>query len=182
MPPERSFLIAHGLYGSPEGHWQPWLHGELLAAGEDSRFPQFTDPDDPDPATWMAEMAGALDAMPGRRNLLAHSLSCVTWIRGATEGAMPRVDRVLLVAPPTSADWDAIVRFRDFTPDPARVRAAAGEALIVCSDADPYAPEGAVTAFATPLGLPHHLIAGAGHINGESGFGPWPWVRDWALR
>jgi predicted alpha/beta hydrolase family esterase len=50
----------------------------------------------------------------------------------------------------------------------------------VCSDNDPYSERGAVEAYAKPLGLAFHVIPGAGHINPDSGYGPWPEVHHWA--
>ena len=52
---------------------------------------------------------------------------------------------------------------------------------VVCSDGDPYSRAGAEVAYAKPLGLPCTVIAGAGHINPDSGYGPWPEVLRWAL-
>jgi predicted alpha/beta hydrolase family esterase len=50
---------------------------------------------------------------------------------------------------------------------------------VVGSDKDPYCPAGPERSFARPLNLPIDILEGAGHINPESGFGPWPAVEDW---
>jgi predicted alpha/beta hydrolase family esterase len=49
-----------------------------------------------------------------------------------------------------------------------------------CSTPDPYCPETATEAFA---GLfPNAIcIPGAGHVNADAGYGPWPAVEQWAL-
>ena len=60
-------------------------------------------------------------------------------------------------------------------------RARPAETLIVCSDDDPYCPPGAVATYAEPLGIAAHVIAGAGHINTDAGYGEWPEVEAWAL-
>jgi uncharacterized protein len=49
----------------------------------------------------------------------------------------------------------------------------------VTSDADPYCPGGGVERYAEPLGVPYDLLPGAGHINTDAGFGPWPAVEAW---
>jgi predicted alpha/beta hydrolase family esterase len=50
---------------------------------------------------------------------------------------------------------------------------------LVCSDADPYCPEGAGTLYGAPLGIPVDLIPGRGHINLDAGYGPWRSVEAW---
>jgi uncharacterized protein len=50
----------------------------------------------------------------------------------------------------------------------------------VCSDNDPYCPEGAAGAYGEPLELPVDVLAGEGHLNPDSGHGPWPEVEAWA--
>ena len=47
---------------------------------------------------------------------------------------------------------------------------------IVCSDNDPYCPEGAHTLYPGPA----DLLEGQGHINPDAGYGPWPAVEAWA--
>jgi predicted alpha/beta hydrolase family esterase len=113
--------------------------------------------------------------------VLAHSLSCLLWLRHASRAEGRIAERVLLVAPPAVDTVPAVVRFSDFDPDPARVRAAAGHTRIFCSDDDPYNPAGAVSTHAEPLGLPVEVIPGAGHLNVDAGYGPWPAVERWAL-
>ena len=64
---------------------------------------------------------------------------------------------------------------------PRDVTRAAAETLIVCSDDDPYCPPGAVATYAEPLGIPAHVMPGAGHVNTDAGYGEWPDVEAWAL-
>ena len=51
---------------------------------------------------------------------------------------------------------------------------------LVHADDDPYCPEGAAELYGRPLQIRGELLRGAGHINPESGFGPWPAVERWA--
>ena len=178
----RSFLILHGLSGSPEGHWQAWLAERLREAGEHVVFPDLPECDDPCPEEWRAALDRSLGELRGERVVIAHSLGCLLWVRRASDADRgPLAERVLLVAPPDLDDVPAVVSFRSFEPNPERVRAAAGETRIVCSDNDPYNPGGAVATFAKPLGIPADLIPGGGHLNLDAGYGPWPAVERWAL-
>ena len=51
------------------------------------------------------------------------------------------------------------------------------QARLVCSDNDPYCPEGADKLYGP---LPTDILPGAGHINPDAGYGPWPAVEAWA--
>jgi predicted alpha/beta hydrolase family esterase len=114
--------------------------------------------------------------------VLCHSLACLAWLRAAARPSPGSLaSRLLLVAPPWRDDLEPVARFLDHGARARDVTQAAGETLIVCSDDDPYCPPGALAAYAEPLGIPAHVIPGAGHVNPEAGFGEWPAVEAWAL-
>ena len=179
---QRRVLIVHGWEGSGPDHWQTWLADELRAAAAHVRYPELPDPYEPDPVRWgealQAEIA-ALAAGPGERCVACHSLGSVLWLREAGRIAPERhVDRVALVAPPSAAGVpDVLAPFFGFEPSATGAR----ETRVTCSDDDPYCPEGAVSAWAQPLGVPADVIPGAGHLNTDAGYGPWPAMRDWLL-
>lgn len=179
----RSFLILHGWQGSGPDHWQTWLAQRLAAAGEEVRYPDLPDPDYPDATEWAATIRAELAAMDGDRTVLCHSLACLVWARAAPAiAADGPVDRVLLVTPPCPVT--PIPGVKDLYPTPLDAEAvarSAREARVVATDNDPYCPAGAARSFARPLGLPVDILPGAGHINPEAGFGPWPGIEDWCL-
>ena len=175
----RSFLILHGYEGSGPGHWQSWLAERLAAAGERVSYPDLPDPHEPSLPAWRDALAEELRREP---TVVAHSLACILWLHHCrapvAEGA--RAARVLLVAPPSLAG--APEPIRSFFPvplDAAQVAAAAEETRLVCSDDDPYCPEGAAALYGEPLALPFDLLEGAGHVNADAGFGPWPAAAAW---
>src|SRR4051794_4422461 len=86
------------------------------------------------------------------------------------DGGRP-AQRVLLVAPPSQAGAPEVLY--PFFPAP---DVALENARLVCSDDDPYCPEGAANLY---TGLPTDLLPGAGHINPDAGFGPWPAAEAW---
>jgi predicted alpha/beta hydrolase family esterase len=167
----RSFLILHGYLGSGPDHWQTWLAERLRAAGETVAYPDLPDPEHPDLAAWRAALETALAALPPQPTVIAHSLGCLLWMHHA---AGDRAERVLLVAPPSLAGAPEPIRrgFFPVTLDPAAV----GDARLVCADADPYCPEGAGALYG---GIPVDVLPGAGHVNPDAGFGPWPEVEAW---
>lgn len=181
------FLILHGWQGSGPDHWQSWLAERLREAGHHVQYPQLPKCDEPCPDRWgmafRAELAQLVSG-PGERAVVGHSLGCVLWLREAHRIAgAKRIDRVALVAPPCpGAAVPELAAFYPSGAERAAVGSAAGVTRLVCSDNDPYCPEhGADRHWAAPLGLTVDLLPGAGHINVESGFGPWPEMEAWCL-
>ena len=179
-------LILHGLGGSGPDHWTTWLAQTLRVRGARVRYPQLPSPDTPDPEAWAAalheELAGLAEA-PAERVVTCHSLSCTLWMREAGRiAASGRPDRVALVAPPSLAAVppEAAPLF-DPPPDREALAAAAGHTRIVCSEPDPYCPEGAANHWALPLGLAVDLLPDSGHINVDAGYGPWESMAEWVL-
>ena len=168
----RSFLILHGYQGSGPEHWQTWLAERLTAAGERVAYPGLPDPDMPSLPAWRAALARELR---DGQTVLAHSLACILWLHHCSEPVSDaRADRVLLVAPPSRAGAPEPIH-----PFFAVPLAASPGTRLVCSDDDPYCPEGAAALYGEPLGLEIDLLAGAGHVNPEAGFGPWPAAEAW---
>jgi predicted alpha/beta hydrolase family esterase len=185
-----AFLILHGLGGSGPGHWQPWLADRLARDGHTVRFPDLPDPHSPDPQVWklavLAELAdgptafGGVCPDGGERVVICHSLSCIAWLAASEEIERP-VDRVALVAPPSlGSGVPEVLPFFPVIATAQGVAAAAHHTRLICSDDDPYCPEGAATLYGGPLDLPIDLHRGRGHLNIDSGLGPWPAMEAWA--
>jgi uncharacterized protein len=169
-----AFLILHGLSGSGPDHWQTWLAERLRAAGERVAYPDLPDPDAPSPVAWGAALEGALAALGEPPVVVCHSVACLLWLRHIAAGG-PQAERALLVAPPSAtAEVPEIASFF-----PAPLPAVADGGRLVCSDDDPYCPEGAASLYGAPLGIPVDVIPGGGHLNPEAGLGPWPSVEAW---
>ncbi|MFC8823813.1 RBBP9/YdeN family alpha/beta hydrolase [Streptomyces sp. NPDC057137] len=183
-----SFLILHGwLNHRPAGHWQHWLADELAARGNHVIYPQLPEPDDPDLAAWL----GALDthlatqraADVGERVVICHSLAVLLWLHAVARGGV-RVDRILLVGPPsaeTLARYDAVAGFGRPGATAAQLRAAAGTTRLAAGDDDPYCEGGAAERYGRPLGLDSDVITGGAHLDLDAGYGSWPSVLDWCL-
>jgi predicted alpha/beta hydrolase family esterase len=182
------FLILHGWQGSGPEHWQTWLAGRLRAAGHHVQYPELPACDEPCPDRWGIAFRSELGRLAARQDhervVVAHSLGCVLWLRETANIAPSRrVDRVALVCPPCPGA--AVPELAGFYPTGAErdaVAAAARQTRLVCTDDDPYCPgENAARYWAQPLGLTVDLLPGAGHINVESGYGPWPEMEAWCL-
>lgn len=181
------FLLLHGWQNRrPVGHWQHWLAGRLTDLGHVVDYPQLPDPDDPDLDRWLEELARHLDDMEGTELVvICHSLAGLLWLHAAARPcAEIRVDRVLLVAPPSPSVAVSHVEIAGFAPPrvtPAQLAAVAGDTRLVAGDDDPYCPEGAADLYGRPLQLVTDIIAGGAHLNPDSGYGDWPSVLRWCL-
>ncbi|MET9500880.1 alpha/beta hydrolase [Streptomyces sp. NPDC006622] len=180
----RAFLILHGWQNHrPAGHWQHWLADRLTERGHAVTYPQLPDPDDPALEVWLGELSrhlGALDA--GReRVVIAHSLSAVLWLHAVARGlpGPDTVDRVLLVAPPSGAVLAGHPEVAEFVVPSLDGSALPNPTRLVAGDDDPYCPEGAQSAYGTPLGLTAELLPGAAHVDLDAGYGSWPSVLEW---
>jgi uncharacterized protein len=178
-----SFLVLHGWQGSGAGHWQSWLVERLRSSGEFVSYPELPEPDAPRLDRWLDALERELARQPDSPVVVCHSLACVLWLQHAHEGAAGgRAQRALLVAPPSpSATLPGVQGFFPLAVEPAEVARAAGSTLIAASDDDPYCPEGAGRLYGEPLDVPVHLLEGGGHVNPDSGYGPWPQVERWCL-
>ena len=176
-----SYLILHGYQGSGPGHWQTWLAARLRAADAQVAYPDLPDADQPQLRSWLDALERELDALPSPPVVLCHSLACLLWLHHAAGGGNA-AERVLMVAPPSqSGAPEALASFFPAPLDAGALRASAPEgARLVCSDNDPYCPEGAEALYGRPLGLPTDVIRGRGHLNPDAGLGPWPEVELWA--
>lgn len=183
------FLILHGYEGSGPEHWQTWLAGRLREHGAHVRYPDLPDPFAPQPAAWGAALHAELAGLAagaggdGERVVVCHSLASTLWLREAAAVAPEhRVDRAVLVAPPCPDGVPAVLaRFFGVDARAEALSAAAGATRMVCADDDPFCPEGAATRWAAPLRLPVDLVTGGGHINPDTGFGPWAAMEAWCL-
>lgn len=156
-----SVLIIPGLRGSGPGHWQTWWQTRDPAA---ERVEQ-EDWHSPDLARWSDRIGAAIDAAQEPVWLVAHSFGCLASVHAAA--ARPgRVAGALLVAP-AAPDRFGIGPALPHSPLPYPSR-------LVASLNDPWLPfpEAAIWAYRWGSGLVN--LGKAGHINVESGFGPWP--------
>jgi hypothetical protein len=189
--PARRFLVLHGWQNRrPAGHWQWQLTETLRTGGETVLYPQFPSPDEPSLAAWRELLRAELAQLgSGERVVVAHSLGVWLWLSVAgTLSPAERVDRVLLVAPPSAevlAGYPEVAEFASVAQDAAALARAAGSTRLTAADDDPYCPGGAATVF-TGLGLDTDVLPGAAHLDLDSGYGRWPaveaWCRDPATR
>lgn len=173
---QHTTLIVPGLRGSSVAHWQTWMETREPTA----RRVTGIDWDSPVLASWATAVRSEIDDAPNAVWLVAHSFGCLA----AVVAAADRKDRVagaLLVAP---ADPERIVAsgFREHQTRyelanigivlPSNCLGFPG--IVVASSNDPWVPLERAAHWAELWGSHFLNIGKAGHINVDSGFGPWP--------
>lgn len=153
-------LIVPGLNGSGPDHWQSWWQ----ALEPHARRVEQADAATPDLPRWVDTVAVALQAAPGPVWIVAHSFGCLAAVVAAQR--LPHaVAGVFLVAP---ADPD-----RFTCADQLPVSPLPFPVLVVGSSNDPWMTLMKASYWANRWGGRLVSIGAAGHINADSGYGPW---------
>jgi predicted alpha/beta hydrolase family esterase len=161
-------LIVPGLGGSGPHHWQTYLERSFPGA---SRVHQ-DDWERPDRGAWIERLTAAMEAAPGAV-LVAHSLGCAMVAHAVAARPGLPVAAALLVAPAdVEGEHGSVDRLRGFAPMPCAPLPF--RSIVVASADDPYMTLARARAFADNWGAEFVDAGALGHINVDSGFGPWP--------
>ena len=160
-------VIVPGLGGSEETHWQTHLQRVLPNA---TRVEQ-DNWEKPELTKWVDELVHTVKTRPGAV-IVAHSLGCPLVAHLAMRRPDLPIAAALLVAP---ADVDSAERtpshIRSFAPVP--LRRLPFRSILVASTNDPYVTIDRAHELAAAWGADFVDAGPTGHINVESGFGPW---------
>lgn len=162
-------LIVPGLGGSGPEHWQSRWEAKLPTA----RRVHQASWDVPEKALWVGRVAEAIAEANRPIVLVAHSLGVIAAAHALSATDLGRVRGAFLVAPPEQDCLRTIPEVDSgFVPYPST--ALPCPAILVASDTDPYATMDAARSMASAWGATLLEAGAAGHINVESGHGPWP--------
>lgn len=171
-------LILHGWGGSDSPHWQAWLAGEIAKDYGTVSFPLLDNAHFPSKNRWMKQVKSLL-AQFKPDVVVCHSLGCTLWFHLCHEGEISPVEKLLLVAPPRlTCELETL---KSFFPLEAPVSLFANEVMLVTSDNDPYMSRDEALKLQNSTGVEMKVLTNAGHINADSGYGEWPWVKEWVM-
>lgn len=182
-------LIVPGYQGSGEAHWQQWLHRQW----PHSRLLSGVDWDKPVLANWAERIRDEIARAREPLWIVAHSFGCLASVVAAADRPQS-LAALVLVAPADPARFNLlglgsaddrrleVHTLADVVPTtPLNV-----PGLMLASSDDPWLSEQAAQQWARRWQLTLQSIGAAGHINAESGFGPWPdllqRLADWHAR
>lgn len=164
-------LIIPGLHDSGPVHWQTWLQGQYRGA---ARVRQ-ADWDRPELDVWAAQIARTVERASASTTWIAvaHSFGCLALARYLREfkpaQAEGGIRAALMVAPADPIKFAVVEQL-----------SAPGlglPATVIGSENDPWMPLARAREWAHHWGARFVNLGAAGHINTESGFGPWPLAR-----
>lgn len=166
--PEIIVLNVPGLFNSGPEHWQSYWERE-----DPKRFRRVEQEqwEKPSAKDWIAELDRAVVAAGPDVVLTGHSLGCCAialWARKYKR----TVRGALLVAPSDTERPTYPKGPRGFKPMP--LHTLPFPTVVVASSNDPHVSMARAKRFAKAWGSRFVSIGDAGHINAESGFGPWP--------
>ena len=167
--PQARIIIVPGWRNSGAEHWQS-LWAQALPWAERVEQDDWITPKRLD---WVGQLESQILSRPEPVIVVAHSLGCITTAH-VSSAAASRIQSALLVAP---ADPERRAHLADFAPVPHQ--ALPFRSIVVASSNDPYCPIRLAGAYARAWGSEFVRLPNAGHINVESGHGPWP--LGWAL-
>lgn len=156
-----TILIVPGLRNSGPTHWQSWFEEQLT----NTRRVEQADWEKTCLSDWAARVGEEIDAQKESVWIVAHSFGCLA----SVTASLTRPERVcgaLLVAP---ADPD---RFGE--PAALLEEKLHFPSLVVSSSNDPWVKAPVAEYWARQWGSDYLNIGEAGHINVDSGHGPWP--------
>lgn len=157
-------IIVPGWRNSGPGHWQTLWSDTLphvLRVEQDDWVA-------PVKRAWVDRLSETIERAPGPVVVVAHSLGCIATTHLPASMA-DRIQGALLVAPADPERRSALV---DFAPAPHQ--RLPYRSILVASQNDPYCPVRTAGAYARAWGCEFVRLNGAGHINVDSGHGPWP--------
>ena len=165
---DTDILIIPGYTNSGPGHWQTRWEQKLSTA---RRVGQ-AEGSKPVCEDWVDNVAGAIREAERPVVLVAHSLGIPTAIHAAREAGLP-VAGAFLVAPPDVANPSIrpkhLMTFGPYPRNPLPF-----PSITVASRNDPFCAFGVAEDIAGAWGSLFIDAGEAGHINEESGHGPWP--------
>ncbi|MFH0770446.1 MAG: alpha/beta fold hydrolase [Candidatus Peregrinibacteria bacterium] len=177
-------FIFHGLLGSPEENWFPWMKKKLEGRGFRIIVPPFPCPDRPKLSSWMQYFKQYHPFIHEQTILIGHSLGATFTLR-LLMALKKSVRATFLVAPVWHAKhnaWDPLMRSFTAAPyDWKRIRNNAGVLSVLYSDNDPYVSPEKSSLLASHLGVEPVLIEGVGHFNEAAGYRTFLMLLEWIL-
>lgn len=154
-------LIIPGLHNSGPDHWQSWFEahvpGSVRVIQRDWRDANLPD--------WASRVRREINRIPGKLFIAAHSFGVLAAVQAAQDHS-DRIGGALLVAPADPERFNVA----DYLPQ----QPLAFNSVVVGSTNDPWMRHDRAAHWADTWGSDFVSLGAAGHINADSGFGPWP--------
>jgi len=165
---DADILIVPGLGNSSEDHWQSRWEKQLKTARrvaqDDWAHPKFD--------AWIKNLSEAVRTSTKPPVIIGHSLGALA-VAHVPEDVAAKIRGAFLVTPPAAS---FVLQIAEIDPAFAApiTRKLPFAALLIASRDDPYSTYEESEALAAALGIEIVDAGASGHLNSESGHGPWP--------
>jgi uncharacterized protein len=173
-------LIVPGFKGSGPAHWQTWLQAQLPRTQRVTGINW----DEPILALWAGRVRTELARATQPTRVVAHSFGCLAAVVAVADRP-EQVAELILVAPadPDRFDFAGLkaegLPYGGFSLAEALPRKSLQvRGTIVASRNDPWLTFEKAQNLANDWALDFEDAGEAGHINAESGYGPWPYLLN----
>jgi hypothetical protein len=166
---DADILLIPGYMGSPEQHWQRRWAEKIGTA----RFVDLPDPARPSLPAWVGAIRAAVLAATRPVVLVPHSLGVHAVVRAAPHLDGARVRGAFMVAPPSETTMLANEAI-DMAFSPAPRDPLPFPSVVVASTTDPRCPILDAEEWAYAWGSAFSNAGDSGHLDVDSGHGPWP--------
>ncbi len=161
-------LIVPGLHDSGPAHWQTWLEQQY----RDAHRVRQRDFSQPDLDRWADRIQSRLShAGDGEWIAVAHSFGCLALAHYLRQHPDSPVREVLFVAPAEPDKFGLSERLPH--------QRLGRPSSLIASQNDPWMSAASALRWATRWGSSYSNLGLVGHINAESGFGPFPLAKRW---
>lgn len=173
-----NILIVPGYHGSGDTHWQTWLEAEI----PDTVRVSGIDWEKPILHNWAGEIIRTLDESADTSIIVAHSFGCLA-SAFAVVNRPHKVAGVLLVAPASPERFSLLGVCKSTLSASHGIARYLPEGalnvpgLVIGSRNDPWMKLEHAYAWSKRWKLGFYDAGEAGHINVDSGFGPWPLIK-----
>jgi uncharacterized protein len=172
-------IIIHGLEGTPEKNWYPWLKQELENQGWTVLVPQFPNPNTPLRNEWTESLFSLKAFVHDDLVFITHSLG-VPFILGILEKKKAKAAYLVggFVGDLDSPEDEARATFTRRKFDWTAIKRHCPRFFVLNSDNDPYVPLAKGQELAEHLGVKVTFVPGAGHFNKTAGYTSFPFLLE----
>ena len=172
-------IIVPGVGGSGEDHWQTWLQRQLMSSSRvqqlDWNYPLLSD--------WVQQFLATIDKVNEPIQIVAHSFGCLTSVAALHQhpNISDKIKNLVLVAPanPSRFGDQGFARnsHNDYSEYFHNIQLKLPTTMLI-SENDPWLDFTAAQKLARAWKVRPINLGQVGHINVESGFGPFPEIFD----
>ena len=173
-----TFLI-HGIYGSPEENWFPWLKEKLTKLGCDVHVPLFETKEPTLFSDWLETFEPYRQKISKDSIVIGHSVGVPFLLKILESTPAKAAFFVAGFATNPHNEFTPVMKdIADRTFDWTAIHSNCQKFAVIHSDTDPYVPIEKAQELAEKLRVKVTLIKGAGHFNESAGYTEFPQLLE----